>query len=79
MSNTYENTEETVLIVEDTNENHEIIDTFLKDINVRCEHAYTGAEAVEMCQTAAEQYSLILMDINLPRMSGIEALSLIHI
>ena len=73
MSNTYENTEETFLIVEDTNDNHEIIDTFLKDINVRCEHAYTGAEAVEMCQTAAEQYSLILMDINLPRMSGIEA------
>lgn len=74
MSNTYENTEDTVLIVEDTSENHEIIDTFLKDINVRCEHAYTGTEAVEMCRNAAlSHYSLILMDINLPHMSGIDA------
>lgn len=73
MSNTYESTNDTVLIVEDTVENHEIIDTFLKDINVRCEHAYTGAEAVEMCQAVDKQYSLILMDINLPHMSGIDA------
>ena len=74
MSSKYENTEDTVLIVEDTSDNHEIIDTFLKDINVKCEHAYTGAEAVEMYRTAAEDhYSLILMDINLPRMSGIDA------
>ena len=79
MFNSYENNSDTVLIVEDTSENHEIIETFLKDINVRCEHAYTGAEAVEMCRSSsADHYSLILMDVNLPQMDGIEAASRIR-
>ena len=46
MSSKYENTEDTVLIVEDTSENHEIIDTFLKDINVKLLTKFCGDRIV---------------------------------
>lgn len=64
---------DTVLIVEDTAANSEIIETFLDDINVGSEKARDGMEAVTMCGSMEDDsFSLILMDINLPRMSGME-------
>lgn len=61
-----------VLIVEDVSESHEIIETFLTDIDVNCEHAYDGMEAVTKCSSLEpDYYSLILMDINLPHMNGV--------
>lgn len=62
-----------VLIVEDTAANHEVIRTFLNDIDVKCAGAFDGMEAITMCSSVEkDHYSLILMDINLPKMDGFE-------
>ena len=62
-----------VLIVDDTAANHEVIQTFLNDIGVKCENAFDGMEAITMCSSVeSNYYSLILMDINLPGMDGLE-------
>ncbi|MDO4545468.1 MAG: response regulator [Bacillota bacterium] len=74
MTNGNKDRRDTVLIVEDTADNYEIIQTFLGDIGVLYENAFDGAEAVEMCRRAGQyHYSLILMDIHLPQMGGFEA------
>lgn len=65
--------QDVVLIVEDTAANHEIIRTFLSDINVTCESAFDGMEAITICSSVKKNYySLILMDINLPKINGFE-------
>lgn len=65
---------ECVLVVDDTAANHDVIRVFLQDINVSCESAYDGTEAIAMCGShAKDYYSLILMDIHLPHMNGTEA------
>ncbi len=62
-----------VLIVDDTMANHEILHSFLGDIGVKCESAFDSMEAVTMCSSVdSDYYSLILMDINLPCIDGIE-------
>lgn len=62
-----------VLIVDDTTANHEVIQSFLSDIGAKCESAFDGMEAVTMCSSIdSDYYSLILMDINLPCMDGLE-------
>lgn len=62
-----------VLIVDDTSANHEVIQAFLNDISVKCENAFDGMEAITMCSSVeSNYYSLILMDINLPGMDGLE-------
>lgn len=62
-----------VLIVDDTAANHEVIQTFLNDIGVKCENAFDGMEALTMCNSVDNNYySLILMDINLPHMDGLQ-------
>lgn len=71
MNRSMEYSNDIVLIVEDTAANSEIIETFLEDINVRCENAFDGLEAVARCGAVEKDYfSLILMDINLPHMNG---------
>lgn len=73
MKNVSTRDRDTVLIVDDTSANHEVIQTFLNDIGVKCESAFDGLEAVTMCNSVDKNYySLILMDINLPCMNGIE-------
>lgn len=64
---------EVVLIVDDNAENHEIIEAFLKDIQIQCDHAFDCIEAVTLCTSKVKKdYALILMDINLPHIDGIE-------
>lgn len=64
---------EIVLIVDDNAENHEIIETFLEDLQITCDHAFDCIEAVTLCADKRNShYSLILMDINLPHIDGIE-------
>lgn len=73
MNNMFFNESDIVLVVDDTIANHEVIQAFLSDIGVKCESAFDGMEALTMCSSAGgSHYSLILMDINLPYMDGIE-------
>ena len=58
ISNMLPHEKDIVLIVDDTAANHEVIQTFLSDIGVKCENAFDGMEAVTMCGSV-ESLSLI--------------------
>ena len=60
-----------VLIVEDEDINYLVLRSILTSINIKYERAKTGKEAVNMF--LQNNYSLILMDIQLPEMNGWEA------
>ena len=63
-----------VLAVEDNALNMEIIRTLLEDQGIIVDEAYNGAEAVEcMEKSSPGHYDLVLMDIMMPVMSGLEA------
>lgn len=63
-----------ILVVEDNELNMEIIKTILVEYGMNVDEAYNGLEAVEkMKNTAADTYDLILMDIMMPVMDGLEA------
>ncbi|KAB2965424.1 response regulator [Zoogloea sp.] len=60
-----------VLIVEDEATNREIARYFLNDAGMSVDMASDGEEAVE--QVRRNDYDLILMDIQMPRLGGLEA------
>jgi PAS domain S-box-containing protein len=60
-----------VLVAEDEPINRMIALTLLEDAGLACDVAVDGLEAMEMA--AAHHYDLILMDLNMPRMDGLEA------
>ncbi len=63
-----------VLVVEDNEINAEIIVTLLNESGIPNELAVDGLESVEKCISKPKDYfSLILMDIHMPRMNGYEA------
>ncbi|WP_130862959.1 ATP-binding response regulator [Bacilliculturomica massiliensis] len=63
-----------VLIVEDTEINLEIAQNLLETMNVECDTAANGLEAIEQCRDkAADYYRVILMDIHMPEMDGYTA------
>lgn len=73
MISSFSDKTDTVLIVDDTIGNHEVLQSFLNDIGVKCESAFDGMEAITRCTSSdSSYYSLILMDINLPGMDGIQ-------
>jgi len=61
---------EKILVVEDNPQNMRLIEMTLRGENYTLLKATDGEEALEM--TARERPDLILMDIRLPRMSGLE-------
>ena len=61
----------TILLVEDVEVNRRVAVTFLEREGYRVEVASTGLEAVEMAGQG--DYDLILMDIRLPDVDGVEA------
>lgn len=64
---------QTVLIVDDMEENHALIKAYLKRIEgINVESAYNGMECLEKCEL--KSYSMILMDVQMPRMSGLETI-----
>lgn len=64
---------QTVLIVDDMEENHALIKAYLKRIDgINVESAYNGMECLEKCEL--KSYSMILMDVQMPRMSGLETI-----
>ena len=63
-----------VLVVEDNEINAEIILTLLDECGIPSEIAVDGIASVEKCfSKPKDYYSLILMDIHMPRMNGYEA------
>ena len=63
-----------LLLVEDNELNREIAVTILEEAGCRVDVAVNGAEAVEKVRrSAAAPYDLLLMDIQMPVMDGIEA------
>ena len=66
-------TRRTVLVVEDEAVNREVLGFILRDTyDVLC--ASDGVEALDIIRTHVGRISMILLDINMPRMDGIELL-----
>ena len=60
-----------VLLVEDEPVNCEVATMLLEDVGLRIDVAVDGVEAVE--KVAQHDYALVLMDMQMPRMDGLEA------
>jgi CheY-like chemotaxis protein len=65
-----------ILLAEDDAMNVIVLTKFLQRWGVVCDVARNGKEAVEKCQS--REYDVILMDMYMPVMTGIEATKLIR-
>jgi CheY-like chemotaxis protein len=65
-----------VLLVEDAEPNQELVSTILRSVGVEVDIASNGAEAVEAVRTS--RYDLVLMDIQMPVMGGVQATQIIR-
>lgn len=62
-----------ILLVEDNEINMEVAEFYLNAVHANVDKAWNGLEAVEKVKEHPNQYSLILMDIMMPKMNGDEA------
>ncbi len=60
-----------ILIVEDDHLNYEFLFSVIEETNAEISRAVEGSEAVRMC--SSQSYDIILMDIRLPVLNGLEA------
>ncbi|WP_374342504.1 response regulator [Azonexus sp.] len=60
-----------VLVVEDNLINREVALELLEDVGLICDAVENGAEALE--RVASQRYDLVLMDVQMPVMDGLEA------
>ena len=65
----------TLLLVEDVETNRDIVTAMLvfEDMRIEIEHAANGQEAVDLFAANPAKYDVIIMDINMPEMDGVEA------
>lgn len=70
-SSVYENAK--VLVVEDAAFNYLVINDLLKKENITTTHAENGQIAVDEIKRNEGEYDLILMDVQMPIMNGLEA------
>lgn len=69
----------TILLAEDTEINAEIAKELLELVNMNVDHAWNGEEAVEKFAKAAPgTYVAVLMDVQMPKMNGYEAVAAIR-
>ncbi len=62
-----------ILLVEDNVINQEIVVGLLKGSGIIIDRACNGLESIEMYQANPDKYELILMDMQMPIMDGVEA------
>ncbi|MDR0389048.1 MAG: response regulator, partial [Spirochaetaceae bacterium] len=62
-----------ILLVEDVEINKEIVCSLLEETGLIIDWAENGVEAVRLFREHGEEYSLILMDLQMPEMDGFEA------
>ena len=63
----------TIMVAEDVEVNREIISNILEHTGIMIEYAENGIDAVKMFRESPSRYRLILMDIQMPEMDGLEA------
>lgn len=61
-----------ILIVEDDLANQELLAAMVQTYSVKCDIADNGIEAIKKIQ-ANDDYDFVFMDLNMPKMGGIEA------
>lgn len=66
-----------ILVAEDNITNQMLLKIMLEEYNLTCDIAVDGLEAVKMYEDG--KYDLILMDENMPNMTGTEAMQIIRI
>jgi PAS domain S-box-containing protein len=62
-----------ILVVEDIEINREIIGSILEETGASIDYAVNGISALETFKKQGDQYDLILMDVQMPEMDGLEA------
>jgi len=73
MKTDYDWSDKTILIAEDIHTNFLLLEAIMKGTNAKLIWAKNGLEAVEKCLDN-EHIDLVLMDIQMPVMNGIEAI-----
>ncbi len=68
-----------ILLVDDNKTNQEIILGLLENSEINIDIANNGAEAVSLFKSNQDKYELILMDLQMPIMGGIEATKIIRV
>ncbi len=63
----------TILLAEDIDINREIVEALLEDTGVKLDFAENGLRACELFRKNPGHYDLILMDLQMPEMDGLEA------
>ena len=62
-----------LLLAEDIEINREILMSLLEDTGLSIDCAENGKEALDMIEAAPEKYDVVFMDVQMPKMDGLEA------
>ncbi|MCL2018967.1 MAG: response regulator [Oscillospiraceae bacterium] len=62
-----------LLLAEDIEINREILTVLLKETGISIDYAENGKEALDMVEAAPCKYDIVFMDVQMPKMDGLEA------